>query len=55
MTVFKGKKPSDPRELSRMLQGVNDSFCFYDDLSKWDKAELECNNLLSIIFHWLFK
>lgn len=55
MVVFKGKRPTDPRELSKMIRGVNDTFCFFEDLSKWQKAEYECSNLFQMIWYWLFK
>jgi hypothetical protein len=40
MVIIEGKRPTDRHELSKLLRGVNDSFCFYDELSPRQKRRL---------------
>jgi len=40
MIVFNGSKPNDPEKLRGLLRGVNDTYCFYDDLSTRNKRRL---------------
>lgn len=54
MVVFKGHHPTDPKELSQKLRGVNGTFCFYDDLSKWEKAKVEYESFFPRLFFFLF-
>jgi len=51
MLVLKRNKNSKE---SNIIRGYNGIFCFYDDLSKWEKAKLEHNNFFSKLYFYLF-
>jgi len=52
MIVFNGSRLTDKEEERAMTRGVNDSYCFWDDLSRKEQARiLYPNDFLRRLFH----
>lgn len=55
MIVFKGNAPVCNLELSHMLRGINDSFCFYDDLSLREQCKVDKKSYILALIRKVIK
>ena len=54
MVVFSGKRPENKNEIIDMVRGINDCFCFYDDLSLKEQCRLDGRSYLLALLKKLF-